>query len=58
MSLALALVWLLDAARSRRGAFAVGWAFGLGIERMVMRKHHVPDIRMLFESDIRFLKQF
>jgi phenylalanyl-tRNA synthetase alpha chain len=35
-----------------------GWAFGLGIERMVMRKHNVPDIRMLFESDIRFLRQF
>ncbi len=35
-----------------------GWAFGLGIERMVMRKHNVPDIRMLFESDVRFLKQF
>ncbi len=35
-----------------------GWAFGLGIERMVMRKHDIPDIRMLFESDIRFLKQF
>ena len=35
-----------------------GWAFGLGIERMLMRKHNVPDIRMLFESDIRFLQQF
>jgi len=35
-----------------------GWAFGLGIERMVMRKHNVPDIRMLFESDVRFLRQF
>ena len=35
-----------------------GWAFGFGIERMVMRKHNVPDIRMLYESDVRFLKQF
>lgn len=35
-----------------------GWAFGLGIERMVMRKHAIPDIRMLFESDVRFLQQF
>jgi phenylalanyl-tRNA synthetase alpha chain len=35
-----------------------GWAFGFGIERMVMRKHHVPDIRLLFESDMRFLSQF
>jgi phenylalanyl-tRNA synthetase alpha chain len=35
-----------------------GYAFGLGIERMVMRKHHIPDIRLLFESDVRFLHQF
>ena len=35
-----------------------GWAFGLGIERLVMRKHGINDIRMLFDSDIRFLKQF
>ncbi len=35
-----------------------GYAFGLGIERMVMRKHNIPDIRYLFESDVRFLHQF
>lgn len=35
-----------------------GYAFGLGIERMVMRKHGIPDIRLLFESDVRFLHQF
>jgi len=35
-----------------------GYAFGLGIERMVMRKHDIPDIRLLFESDVRFLHQF
>ena len=35
-----------------------GFAFGLGIERMVMRKHGIPDIRLLFESDVRFLRQF
>jgi len=35
-----------------------GWAFGMGIERMVMRKYDIPDIRMLYESDIRFLHQF
>jgi phenylalanyl-tRNA synthetase alpha chain len=35
-----------------------GWAFGLGIERMVMRKHAIADIRELFESDVRFLAQF
>lgn len=35
-----------------------GYAFGLGIERMVMRKHEIPDIRLLFENDTRFLHQF
>jgi phenylalanyl-tRNA synthetase alpha chain len=35
-----------------------GYAFGFGIERMVMRKYHIPDIRLLFENDVRFLHQF
>jgi phenylalanyl-tRNA synthetase alpha chain len=35
-----------------------GYAFGLGIERMVMRKYRIPDIRLLFENDVRFLRQF
>jgi len=35
-----------------------GFAFGLGIERMVMRRHNIPDIRYLYESDLRFLHQF
>jgi len=35
-----------------------GFAFGLGIERMVMRRHNIPDIRYLFDSDVRFLHQF
>jgi phenylalanyl-tRNA synthetase alpha chain len=35
-----------------------GFAFGMGIERLVLQKYEVPDIRMLFENDIRFLKQF
>ncbi len=35
-----------------------GYAFGLGIERMVMRKYNIPDIRLLFDSDVRFLHQF
>lgn len=35
-----------------------GYAFGMGIERMVMRKHDIPDIRLLFENDVRFLRQF
>ncbi|HAU38111.1 MAG TPA: phenylalanine--tRNA ligase subunit alpha, partial [Phycisphaerales bacterium] len=35
-----------------------GFAFGLGIERMTMRKHGVTDIRLFFDSDVRFLRQF
>ena len=35
-----------------------GFAFGMGIERQVLIKYNVPDIRMLFENDVRFLKQF
>jgi len=35
-----------------------GFAFGFGIDRMVMRKHRIPDIRLLFENDARFLRQF
>ncbi len=35
-----------------------GWAFGFGIERLAMRKYEIPDIRWLFENDLRFLSQF
>lgn len=35
-----------------------GFAFGMGIERQAMRKYKINDIRMLFENDIRFLRQF
>ncbi len=35
-----------------------GFAFGLGIERLAMRKYQIPDIRWLFENDVRFLRQF
>lgn len=35
-----------------------GWAFGFGIERLAMRKYGIPDIRLLFENDLRFLSQF
>jgi phenylalanyl-tRNA synthetase alpha chain len=35
-----------------------GWAFGLGIERIAMRKYAIPDIRSFVENDIRFLRQF
>jgi phenylalanyl-tRNA synthetase alpha chain len=35
-----------------------GFAFGMGIERIAMLKHGVPDLRLLYDNDIRFLKQF
>ncbi len=35
-----------------------GWAFGIGIERLAMTKFGIPDIRMLYENDVRFLEQF
>jgi phenylalanyl-tRNA synthetase alpha chain len=35
-----------------------GFAFGLGIERLCMRRHNITDIRELFKNDVRFLHQF
>jgi phenylalanyl-tRNA synthetase alpha chain len=35
-----------------------GFAFGLGLERIAMLRHGVPDIRMFWENDLRFLSQF
>lgn len=35
-----------------------GWAFGVGVERVAMLLHGISDIRLFFESDLRFLKQF
>jgi phenylalanyl-tRNA synthetase alpha chain len=35
-----------------------GLAFGMGVERMAMLRHGIKDIRIFFENDVRFLKQF
>ncbi|MEE8424854.1 MAG: phenylalanine--tRNA ligase subunit alpha, partial [Elusimicrobiota bacterium] len=35
-----------------------GYAFGVGIERIAMVVHGIPDIRMFYENDLRFLEQF
>jgi phenylalanyl-tRNA synthetase alpha chain len=35
-----------------------GFAFGMGIERITMLKYQVKDLRLFFENDVRFLKQF
>ncbi len=34
-----------------------GFAFGLGVERLVMLKQGIPDLRMFFENDVRFLRR-
>ena len=35
-----------------------GFAFGLGIDRVAMIKFGIPNIRVLFENDLRMLRQF
>jgi phenylalanyl-tRNA synthetase alpha chain len=35
-----------------------GFAFGMGIERIAMLRHGVPDLRLYFDNDLRFLRQF
>ncbi|MDE5946894.1 MAG: phenylalanine--tRNA ligase subunit alpha [Oscillospiraceae bacterium] len=35
-----------------------GFAFGMGLERMVMGKYDINDLRLLYENDVRFLEQF
>ncbi len=35
-----------------------GFAFGMGVERMAMLKYKIPDLRLFFENDLRFLRQF
>lgn len=35
-----------------------GFAFGIGLERIVMRRYNIDDMRLLYENDMRFLNQF
>ena len=35
-----------------------GFAFGIGLERIALLKYEIDDMRLLYENDIRFLKQF
>ena len=38
--------------------FYSGFAFGMGVERLTMLKYSIDDIRLFFNNDERFLKQF
>lgn len=35
-----------------------GFAFGIGMERIAMKRYGIPDMRLLYEGDVRFLRQF
>ena len=35
-----------------------GFAFGMGLERIVMTKYGISDMRLLYDNDVRFLGQF
>src|SRR5688500_4700171 len=48
---------VLDAAGVDSERFT-GWAFGMGPARIAMLRYGIPDIRLLYDSDIRFLEQF
>ena len=36
----------------------IGWAFGIGLERLAMKLFNIPDIRLFWSEDPRFLSQF
>ncbi|MDZ7630739.1 MAG: phenylalanine--tRNA ligase subunit alpha [Gemmatimonadaceae bacterium] len=48
---------VLDAAGIDSETYS-GWAFGMGPARIAMSRHKLPDIRLLYDSDVRFLEQF
>jgi phenylalanyl-tRNA synthetase alpha chain len=35
-----------------------GFAFGMGVERAAMLKYEIDDMRLLYENDMRFIRQF
>ncbi len=48
---------VFEAVKYPKGKYT-GLAFGMGVERMAMLKYGISDIRLFFENDVRFLKQF
>lgn len=49
--------WVLDNCNIDSTKYS-GFAFGFGVERMAMIKYGISDIRLFYENDVRFLKQF
>ena len=35
-----------------------GFAFGIGLERIALLKYNIPNLRLMYENDLRFLTQF
>jgi phenylalanyl-tRNA synthetase alpha chain len=35
-----------------------GFAFGMGVDRLAMMRYGITDVQVLFQSDVRFLRQF
>lgn len=48
---------VLEAAKIDSRRFQ-GYAFGMGIDRLALLRYGIPDLRMIFENDLRFLQQF
>ena len=40
------------------GLLISGFAFGMGLDRIAMLKYGIPNIKLLYENDVRFLSQF
>ena len=53
--------WVADSERNAPGydpERVQGFAWGMGVERIAMLKHGIPDLRLSYENDLRFLEQF
>jgi phenylalanyl-tRNA synthetase alpha chain len=48
---------VFEAAGYPRGKYQ-GFAWGFGLERLAMMKHHIPDARLFMDGDLRFIRQF